>query len=129
MTFYDTATRHYADATRHIDTSVLRARLLAHVPPGGHILDAGCGSGRDARAFSDMGHRVTAFDASREMAALAQEHTGLPVRVAEFMALDGPSSLGLPPDTRFDAIWACASLCSTWQGRTSLTHGRVCGRC
>ncbi len=53
------------------------------------ILDAGCGSGRDAKAFLERGYTVSAFDASPVLARLATVHTGLP---------------------RFDGIWACASL-------------------
>lgn len=33
-----------------------------YVEPGGHILDVGCGSGRDAKYFIDKGYQVTAFD-------------------------------------------------------------------
>ncbi len=96
----------YAASTRDVDMSPLYARFLPHVPAGGRILDAGCGSGRDALAFRQRGHVVEAFDASPELAALASAHAGIPVRVRGFldMAEDGSGRNG------FDAIWACASL-------------------
>lgn len=100
----------YANATRDVDMSPVRARLLAHVPPGAWVLDAGCGSGRDALAFQRAGYRVAAFDASPELARLASEHTGLPVCVADFLSLSETAPLGVPPGVRFDGIWACASL-------------------
>lgn len=100
----------YADATRDVDMSPVRARFLAHLPPGAWVLDAGCGSGRDAVAFQLAGHSVAAFDASPELARLASEYTGLPVCVADFLSLSETTPLGVPPGIRFDGIWACASL-------------------
>jgi SAM-dependent methyltransferase len=76
--------------------------FLPLVPPGGHILDAGCGSGRDSRHFKTKGFRVTAFDASPQMAGLAGPHLQQRVHCMEF--------LQVPWDTEFDALWASASL-------------------
>lgn len=92
----------YAVSTRDVDMAPLYARLLPHVPSGGLILDAGCGSGRDALAFLQRGYAVEAFDASPELAQLASQHAGLPVKVMRFQDWDDTA--------RFDAIWACASL-------------------
>lgn len=100
----------YATATRDVDMAPLYARFLPLLPAGGRVLDVGCGSGRDALAFAQRGNQVTAFDASPELAQLAAQHTGLPVATANVLHLQGPGSLGLPPHTRFDGIWACASL-------------------
>jgi len=100
----------YANATRDVDMSPVHARFLAHMPASAKVLDAGCGSGRDALAFQRAGHQVAAFDASPELARLASEHTGLPVCVTDFLSLDAATPLGLPPDARFHGIWACASL-------------------
>ena len=116
--YYRHHAQAYADATRSVDMTPLYARFTPHLPPQGHVLDVGCGSGRDALAFARLGYRVTAFDASPELAQLAAQHTGLPVVVAEVLALEGPSSLGLPPGTLFDGIWACASplhVAEAWQ--------------
>ena len=110
VTHYRQHAQAYADATRSVDMSPLYARFTPHLPAGGRVLDVGCGSGRDARAFAQQGFRVTAFDASPELAQLAARYTGLPVVVADVLALDGPATLDLPPDTLFDGIWACASL-------------------
>jgi SAM-dependent methyltransferase len=72
------------------------------MPPGGHILDAGCGSGRDSRYFLQQGFRVTAFDATPELAARAAVVTGQPVQVMTFQEVAW--------EAEFDGIWACASL-------------------
>jgi len=91
----------FAD-TLAVDMAPLYARFLPHLPVGGRILDAGCGSGRDARAFRDRGYAVTAFDASAELATLAAVHLGQPVQVLRFQDLEWTQA--------FDGIWACASL-------------------
>ncbi len=88
--------------TLTVDMAPLYARFLPLLPPGGAILDAGCGSGRDARAFLDRGYAVTACDASAHLAAMASAHLGQPVLVRRFQELDWTHA--------FDGIWACASL-------------------
>jgi superfamily II DNA or RNA helicase/SAM-dependent methyltransferase/phage repressor protein C with HTH and peptisase S24 domain len=97
--------QHAADFfanTVGVDMSPLYTRFLAKLPRGGSILDAGCGSGRDARAFADLGFRVTAFDASPELSRLATEHCGFDVSVRRFADVDEVEA--------YDGIWCCASL-------------------
>ena len=101
--YYRQQAQAYAQATQGVDMAALYTRFTPHLPPGGRVLDAGCGSGRDARAFAAMGYQVAAFDASPELAAIASAHSGLAVQVADFLTLP-------TPDTPFDGIWACASL-------------------
>ena len=55
--FYDQRAASYAAASHDMDLRPLYARFLPHVRPGGRILDAGCGSGRDALAFRQAGFR------------------------------------------------------------------------
>lgn len=102
LSYYDHQAETYASSTRHVDMAPLYARFLPHVPAGGRILDAGCGSGRDALAFLQRGYVVEAFDASAELAQLASQHVSIPVKVMRFQELDNTA--------RFEAIWACASL-------------------
>jgi SAM-dependent methyltransferase len=77
-------------------------RFLGLLKPGAHILEAGCGPGRDARAFLDRGYKVTAFDASKALAKLAEQLTGQPVRVMRFEDLEDRE--------QYDGVWASASL-------------------
>jgi len=45
--------------------------FLKLVREGGHILDAGCGSGRDSLYFLEQGYEITAFDSCEELVRLA----------------------------------------------------------
>ena len=101
-TFYEQNAAEFFNATLHIDASPLHEQFLPLLPNGGSILDAGCGSGRDALAFKQQGYKVKAFDACAALSALAQVLTGLPVQTCRFMAFES--------NTQFDGIWACASL-------------------
>lgn len=95
------AQRFFAD-TINVDMASLYAPFIAHLPPGSRVLDAGCGSGRDARAFAEMGYQVEAFDASSEMVRLATQHSGLAVKQMTFSDVDATD--------HYDGIWCCASL-------------------
>lgn len=98
--------QHNADgfftATVAVDMSSLYAPFVEALTPPELILDAGCGSGRDAKAFAEMGYRVEAFDASSEMVARAARYSGLPVRQRSFTDISETA--------RYDGIWCCASL-------------------
>ena len=100
--FYEANAQDYFDRTVGLDVSSLYNPFTRLVPAGGHILDAGCGSGRDSLAFLQLGYEVTAFDGSSRLAKMAAELTGLPVRQMRFQKMDF--------EDQFDGIWACASL-------------------
>jgi 2-polyprenyl-3-methyl-5-hydroxy-6-metoxy-1,4-benzoquinol methylase len=102
ISYYNANADAYFNGTVDANVHSLRERFLANVPPGGHILDAGCGSGRDARAFAEAGYQVTAFDASAEMVNRAAAYTGLDVSHMTFADMTWAEE--------FDGIWACATL-------------------
>jgi 2-polyprenyl-3-methyl-5-hydroxy-6-metoxy-1,4-benzoquinol methylase len=102
ISYYNKHAQEFFNATAHADMSALHARFLHHLLPGARILDAGCGSGRDALAFTQAGFQVTAFDASAEMVRLATANTGLPVIQMAFNEIAWENT--------FHGIWACASL-------------------
>ena len=102
LDFYDQNAEEFASGTMAADMSETRSRFTAHIPPKGIILDFGCGSGRDTKAFLDSGFRVEAVDGSEELCALASAYTGITVRKMLFNELDSQD--------RYDGIWACASI-------------------
>ena len=105
----DPTLAYYADeamaffaATVNVDMTPLYVPFLRELAAGASILDAGCGSGRDARAFGELGYNVTTLEPSAVLAALAEAHCGFPVVISRFQDIDWRQ--------RFDGIWACASL-------------------
>jgi SAM-dependent methyltransferase len=76
--------------------------FMKKLPEGAHILDLGCGPGRDSLVFREQGFAVTAADGSSAMAREAERNLGIPVGVMEFSAM--------PWVAEFDGIWASASL-------------------
>ena len=102
MNYYRNNAKAYVELTLHVDMQPLYQRFLPLLPERAHILDAGCGSGRDARYFIEHGYQVAAFDASAEIAVLAEKEIGEPVQVQRLQHIKYQN--------QFDGIWACASL-------------------
>jgi len=100
--YYSQNARSFFDSTVNVDMSALHEAFLTKLPARASILDAGCGSGRDAKAFADRGHKVPAFDASAKFASLATQHCGFEVAVRRFTDIDEVEA--------YDGIWCCASL-------------------
>ncbi len=72
------------NGTINVHMSNIYQHFTKELPANALILDAGCGSGRDSKAFIEMGYQVEAFDASSEIVKLASKHTGLDVKHAVF---------------------------------------------
>jgi len=102
INFYDQNAGEFFADTSEVDMAQLYGRFLPFLGEGTAILDAGCGSGRDALAFAKLGYSVTAFDASPALVVLAERHTGQPVHCLRFQDMTWQEA--------FDGIWACASL-------------------
>ena len=100
--FYDENAEHFFRRSVDADMAEGWTAFSALVKPGGRVLDAGCGSGRDTLALAKRGFRVTPIEASHNLAALAAAHTGLPVQVMTFEEVAWRDV--------FDGVWACASL-------------------
>ena len=102
VAYYDRNSQAFCDRTLGIDMSHLHKDFLRSLAPGAHILDLGCGVGRDTKAFLDAGYTVTALDASAEMVRIASEVTRQPATQMRFE--------GMKFVEEFDGVWACASL-------------------
>jgi SAM-dependent methyltransferase len=105
ISFYDEHGTEFCASTVNVDMSPLYRAFLDHIPAGGRILDAGCGSGRDSLAFLKLGYQVVSIDASTEMASATTRLTG---HNALLMRFDEMTF-----DSEFDGVWACASLLHT----------------
>lgn len=126
LQFYDDHAEEYVKETLNIPINEIQDAFLEHIPMNGHILDLGCGSGRDSLYFLKKGFRVTAMDGSQALCDRASEILGQKVLCASFEEF--------VTDDRYDGIWACASLLHLESGAlkdaiakylTYLKHGGV----
>ncbi|MCR5796088.1 MAG: methyltransferase domain-containing protein [Solobacterium sp.] len=99
--FDEHAQKQFREAFDITDTA-MQDKFLSYVKEGGHVLDLGCGSGRDAAYFMKRGYTVTAADGSEKLCRLAESHLGIPVRTMEFTELQ---DIDL-----YDGIFASASI-------------------
>ena len=99
--YYNNKAGNFFASTVSVDFSHIQDMFLSRIMPAGRILDLGCGSGRDSRAFLERGYKVVAVDGSKELAKIASEYIGQDVIVADFREYE--------PEGTFDGIWACAS--------------------
>ncbi|KRQ86452.1 Ubiquinone biosynthesis O-methyltransferase [Caloramator mitchellensis] len=100
--YYDENAIEFFNNTAYVDMGETYDRFLKYLKRGDHILDAGCGSGRDTKYFIEKGFKVTAIDASEEMVKLSSNFTGHQTIKMDFNEIDF--------ENEFDAIWACASI-------------------
>ena len=102
IAFYDQNADDFCKRTQSIDLGPIYEPFIKRLPDGAHILDAGCGSGRDSLAFKRMGYRITAMDASAELVAHVSALLDQPAIHLTFQEMRF--------EEEFDAVWANASL-------------------
>ena len=102
LSYYRKNAGNFVKGTINADMEFNRKKFLQRLPEQGSILDFGCGSGRDAKVFLDLGYEVEAADGCGELCEMAAEYTGIVVRQMDFMELDVRE--------KYDGIWACASV-------------------
>lgn len=102
LDYYNELAQDFTDSTVNVDFSEIQQQFTSMLKPGAHILDFGCGSGRDSKAFIQKGYRITAVDGSKELCEIAGRNIGQPVIHSLFQDYQ--------PEEKFDGIWACASL-------------------
>lgn len=102
LTYYNQNATQFYNSTVSVEFTSTQQRFLLHLPESAAILDFGCGSGRDTKAFLDQGCLVEAIDGSVELCKLASAYTGLQVRHMLFQELSEVN--------KYDGIWACSSI-------------------
>ena len=109
--FYNSNANSFIEQTISVDMHRLYQPFIDNLPVRPlnqqHILDLGCGSGRDSIRFADLGFTVTAIDGSRELIERAKIHYDDTInwRCLAFEKI--PFQYWYK---RFTSIWACASL-------------------
>lgn len=102
LEYYQKNADLFVEGTVSVDMHDAQMRFLRMLLPHAYILDFGCGSGRDAKAFLDQGYQVDAVDGSPELCCMASELIGKPVKQMLFDDLS--------VSNQYDGIWACASI-------------------
>ena len=102
---YNDVAEDFREGTRDHDVSQNIDALLRNIiaPAPFHILDFGCGPGRDLQTFTALGHIATGLDGSERFAEMAGQDSGCEVLHQNFLELNLPTE-------RFDGIFANASL-------------------
>lgn len=102
LEYYNSHVVDFTSDTLEVNMNNVQERFLKYLSPGAHILDLGCGVGRDSLLFLQRGFHVTALDGSNELVKVASELIGQEVLCKTYEQMDWVEE--------FDAIWACASL-------------------
>lgn len=100
--YYNQNADNFIVGTKDVGFSDIQNEFISFLPTGAKILDFGCGSGRDAKAFMEKGYKVIAVDGSVEICRIASEYLGTEVKQMLFDELDETDE--------YDGIWACASI-------------------
>lgn len=106
ISHYDKNAVSFWAGTKDHDVSQNRDALIQAMGEplsGQHVLDLGCGPGRDIAYFQSLGLRVTGLDGSAEFVRMASEYTGAEVLLQDFHDLELPKAA-------YDGIFANASL-------------------
>lgn len=102
LDYYDENAESYAMRTWAIDVSDQQNRFINMINPSSHILDLGCGAGRDTKKFRDMGFKVTGVDGSSKLSEIAKKYSNANIINMQYCELEYQNI--------FDAVWSCASL-------------------
>lgn len=103
IAYYNQNATQFYNTTVSVDMTETLQKFTQTLPPQAtHILDLGCGSGRDSLYFLNHGYQITAIDGSPELCKKAAKLISQPVICQRFEDINYGN--------QFDGIWACASL-------------------
>jgi len=105
LAHYNRHAESFWEGTRDHDVAQNRDALLKHLrgDPPFHILDLGCGPGRDLKVFKDLEHVAIGLEGAARFVELARSYSGCEVWQQDFLRLQLPGEY-------FDGIFANASL-------------------
>lgn len=101
---YDATAEQFASNVAQLAPVESIQKFIGLLPPKARILDIGCGSGRDAKLFTENGVSVLGMDFSQSLINIAKINAPL----AEFKEMDIETALF--PASSFDGAWAAISL-------------------
>lgn len=102
LNYYNENAEAFCENTINADMSMQYKLFEKYLSQGAHVLDLGCGSGRDTKYFISQGYFVEAVDGSKQLCQLASKLTGIEVKHMVFQDMEYKNA--------FEGVWACASL-------------------
>ena len=117
LDYYDRNAERFSAGTLDVKFGYTQNRFASLLPDRAYILDFGCGSGRDTKAFLNMGYRVDAVDGSEKLCEVASKNTGITVQKMLFSELDEYE--------KYDGIWACASILHLSKDELKNVFGKI----
>ena len=115
LQFYRQNAQSYADWAKASSTRL--KGFLVLLPPGGAILELGCGAGNHAAVMLAEGFSLRATDGSPEMADIASQRLGHTVEAMRFDQLDAQQA--------YDGVWASACLLHVPRDELAGILGRI----
>lgn len=100
--YYNKNSELFVSSTKDVEFNKMQNMLLKYLKKEDYILDLGCGSGRDSKAFLEKGFKVVSVDGSEKLCNIASSYIGQEVIFTTFQ--------NFKSDIKFNGIWACASL-------------------
>jgi len=101
---YNKTAQQYAQNVANLQKTNSIASFASLLPINALVLDMACGSGRDAKIFSEKGFNVTGVDLSEEMLKIAAQNCpNAKFRLMDIRQLNFDNQY-------FDGVWACAAL-------------------
>lgn len=101
---YEATAKEYASNVAALAPTASIEKFVKFLPPQAKIIDLGCGSGRDAVLFNNLGVDVLGIDFCANLLEIAKAHAPS----AEFRLMD-IENIDLPLAS-FDGAWAACSL-------------------
>lgn len=101
--FYEANAAKYAEETLSLRLDNLWEAFSKRLWRGAHVLDVGCGAGRDLKELTQRGFSVIGLEYSFPLAELAHRFSGQKVLMGDMRTFEFQAE-------QFDAIWAVASL-------------------
>lgn len=100
--YYNEHAEEYFKETIDINIEDFRKKFISLLPKNAKIIDIGCGSGRDVKAFSEMGYNAIGLDIAENLSATAKQHLNIDI-IYENM-------INWKSSEPFDGMWCCGSL-------------------
>ena len=75
--YYNKNADNFISTTIDVTFTETQDRFLHKLTSNAHILDFGCGSGRDTKYFMEQGYSVDAIDGSEELCKCASAYLSL----------------------------------------------------